>query len=183
MMPTIRIDDDVFRALQRHAEPFVDSPNSVLRRVLGLDEPSPDDNTVPKLTSRREIAQQSVVNTELQFKTSPKVIRKRRNRGQRRASDGELLPLERYSLPILEAIRELGGESPTDTVIDLVGEKLKDDLTPADKEKYPSGMVRWRNRTQWQRKELVNEGLLDPTAPRGMWRLTEKGLRRVTQRI
>jgi hypothetical protein len=37
MMPTIRVDDDVYEYLQREAKPFVDSPNSVLRRVLGLD--------------------------------------------------------------------------------------------------------------------------------------------------
>lgn len=36
MSPNVRIDDEVFRALQAHAEPLVDTPNSVLRRVLGL---------------------------------------------------------------------------------------------------------------------------------------------------
>ena len=36
MSPTIRIDDDVFDELKGHAEPFVDTPNSVLRRLLGL---------------------------------------------------------------------------------------------------------------------------------------------------
>jgi predicted CopG family antitoxin len=38
MMPTIRIDDDVYRALQEQAQAFVDSPNSVLRRILDLDD-------------------------------------------------------------------------------------------------------------------------------------------------
>jgi hypothetical protein len=37
MTPTIRIDDEVFKALQSRAEPLVDSPNDVLRRLLGLD--------------------------------------------------------------------------------------------------------------------------------------------------
>jgi hypothetical protein len=35
-MPTIRIDDDVYDWLQRRAKPFVDTPNSVLRRELGI---------------------------------------------------------------------------------------------------------------------------------------------------
>jgi hypothetical protein len=35
-MPTVRIDDDVYRELQRRAQPFVDSPNDVMRRVLDL---------------------------------------------------------------------------------------------------------------------------------------------------
>jgi hypothetical protein len=38
-MPTIRIDEDVFRALQARAVPLVDTPNSVLRRVLDLEPP------------------------------------------------------------------------------------------------------------------------------------------------
>jgi hypothetical protein len=38
VVPTLRVDDEVFSALQEQATPFVDSPNSVLRRILGLDE-------------------------------------------------------------------------------------------------------------------------------------------------
>ena len=37
-MPKIDVDDQVYGALKKLAEPFVDSPNSVLRRLLGLDE-------------------------------------------------------------------------------------------------------------------------------------------------
>lgn len=38
MTPTIRVDDDVFALLQREARAFVDTPNSVLRKLLGLEE-------------------------------------------------------------------------------------------------------------------------------------------------
>lgn len=38
MMPTIRVDEDVFEWLKSQAEPFVDTPNSVIRRVAGLDD-------------------------------------------------------------------------------------------------------------------------------------------------
>jgi hypothetical protein len=37
-MPTIRIDDEVYDWLKDQAEAFVDTPNSVLRRLSGLDE-------------------------------------------------------------------------------------------------------------------------------------------------
>ena len=37
MPPTIRIDEEVFGALQKLAQPFVDTPNAVLRRLLGLN--------------------------------------------------------------------------------------------------------------------------------------------------
>ncbi|MEU0472901.1 hypothetical protein ACFW5S_04920 [Streptomyces olivaceus] len=36
MSPTIRVDKEVYEALQQRAEPFVDTPNSTLRRILGL---------------------------------------------------------------------------------------------------------------------------------------------------
>jgi hypothetical protein len=38
MCPSIDTDDEVFEVLKRHAEPFVDTPNTVLRRPLGIDQ-------------------------------------------------------------------------------------------------------------------------------------------------
>ena len=48
MMPTIRVDEDVYEWLQQRAKPFVDTPNSVLRRELKIDSaplPSPSVRT------------------------------------------------------------------------------------------------------------------------------------------
>lgn len=39
MSPVLRIDDEVWEWLKRQAEPFEDTPNSVLRRVAGIDPP------------------------------------------------------------------------------------------------------------------------------------------------
>ncbi len=36
-MESIEIDDDVFAHLQKYARPFVDTPNSTLRRLLDID--------------------------------------------------------------------------------------------------------------------------------------------------
>ena len=38
MSPTIRIDGEVWGWLKSHAQPFEDTPNSVLRRIAGLGE-------------------------------------------------------------------------------------------------------------------------------------------------
>lgn len=40
MSPTIRIDNEIYMWLQKNAQPFEDTPNSVLRRIAGLDNPS-----------------------------------------------------------------------------------------------------------------------------------------------
>lgn len=46
MSRTIRVDDEVFAELQSIAVPLVDTPNSTLRRLLGLDDPnSPGQDT------------------------------------------------------------------------------------------------------------------------------------------
>jgi hypothetical protein len=36
-METIEIDTEVFAYLQKHAAPFIDTPNTTLRRLLGID--------------------------------------------------------------------------------------------------------------------------------------------------
>ena len=39
MTPTIRVDDEVYALLQERAEAFIDTPNTVLRRILGSGRP------------------------------------------------------------------------------------------------------------------------------------------------
>lgn len=39
-MPTIYVSEEVFAELQKRAKPLVDNPDSVLRRVFGLDHPA-----------------------------------------------------------------------------------------------------------------------------------------------
>lgn len=42
-MPVIRIDDEVWKELQKRATPLIDTPNSVLRKSLGLEASKTDD--------------------------------------------------------------------------------------------------------------------------------------------
>jgi hypothetical protein len=46
-MPTIRVDDDIYRYLQERAQPFIDSPNDVLRRLLLGDSAGDDRDPNP----------------------------------------------------------------------------------------------------------------------------------------
>lgn len=47
MMPNIRIDDDVWNYLKKKAEPFEDTPNSVLRRLFRLERKSHRPRRIP----------------------------------------------------------------------------------------------------------------------------------------
>jgi hypothetical protein len=166
MAPTIRIDDEVFAKLQEQAEPLVDSPNSVLRRLLGLSQPNgnapvPDEDAVAEAApaSGRGAARMKKVKL-------PK---------QRRAARGTLLAQEEYELPLLQVLLEAGGRAPSREAIDAIEPRIAEKLTEVDRDRLPSGELRWRNRTQFARLALVDSGDIKKDSPRGVWELTEKG--------
>jgi hypothetical protein len=136
MMPIIRIDNDVWAYLKRKAEPFEDTPNSVLRRLFRLE---------------------------------------RRGRKGRRIPRGSRTPQDVYRVPILKALIELGGKGKVDQVLNRVEKRLANTLKPVDMEKISSGMIRWRNSAMWERKGMVDEGLLSHDSPRGVWEITPQG--------
>lgn len=136
MMPTIRIDNEIWNHLKSRAEPFEDTPNTVLRRLLRLE--------------------------------------KKPHRG-RKMPAGSRTPQAAYRMPILAGLAELGGRATTAEVLDCVEKRLRSVLRPIDLEKISTGMVRWRNAAMWERKSMVDEGLLASGSPRGLWELTAKG--------
>jgi hypothetical protein len=152
-VPTIRIDDEVYAALQQRGVPFVDTPNDVLRRVLSLASRGPNDEatTLVKTSSTR---------------------RRLDIEGPRRQT-----PHEEYRLPILRTLVALGGSGDVAHVIRRVGEGMKATLTRHDQEDIRSGMVRWEKAANWERFDMVREGLLKSDSPRGVWAISEKGRR------
>lgn len=171
-MPNIRVDQDVYDLLQNHARPFVDTPNSVLRRLLKLDlqsehgEPKQAESSPQKDSARhRKSKSRSRTHSE------PK----------HRAPAGSLLPEGEYVMPLLRTLAQRGGHAPAREVISAVGLMLGDKLTQTDREKLPSGVVRWENRVQFVRLRLVEEGLLSRDTPRGVWSLTDAGRTRVAE--
>jgi len=81
-----------------------------------------------------------------------------------------------FFLPIIEALRKLGGSaSPSELKDTLVGmlELSEEEL----EEKLKSGVSRIDNQIVWSKVYLVREGLLDVSDPI-IWSLTEDGLRR-----
>lgn len=136
MTPTIRIDNDVWTYLKKKAEPFEDTPNSVLRRLLRLEK---------------------------------------RSRRGRRIPSGSRTPQDFYRIPILKSLVELGGKGKVGQVLNRVEKRLANTLKPVDMQKISSGMIRWRNSAMWERKAMVDEGLLSGDSPRGVWEITAKG--------
>jgi hypothetical protein len=107
-------------------------------------------------------------------------LEKPRHRSRRkRAERGSIAPMSMYR----EAILKVLGAAPSHHLraadaLRLVGDALRDQLREADRAKLPTGAVRWMNRTQWARNDMVDEGLLESvdSAGRGVWKLTAGGV-------
>jgi hypothetical protein len=94
----------------------------------------------------------------------------------KRAPAGASTPQKAYRVPILRALEEMGGQGRTAEVVDRVGEMMEDQFTEWDRQMLPSGTdIRWRNKANWARNAMVNDGLLASDSPRGIWEITEKG--------
>lgn len=174
MEQTIEVDQEVFAALQERAQPFVDTPNSVLRRLLDLDEVGPtrseDIEVLADPTKQRPAA------------SRPKAKRKssKPQPARTRAPAGSLLPEGEYEIPMLQALAELGGSAPSRDVVALVGEKLGGRLTEMDRSTLASGGVRWENRLQFVRLRLIDQGLMVKETGRGIWTISEAGKQKLT---
>jgi len=93
-----------------------------------------------------------------------------------RAKRGAIMPQADYTLPILEALIEMGGSGKMSDVLDRVFNKVKDRLKQRDFEKLPSGTsIRWKNKAQWERQRLKTEGYLKKDSPFGIWEITDEG--------
>ncbi len=144
-MKLIRIDQDVWKVLQKEAVPLEDTPNAVLRRLLRIDQKSSGSNKRRKKRSKR----------------LP------RNSGR---ADQSI-----FIKPILQVIHDLGGNASAKDVLAKLEKSMKSQLSPIDLEPLKSGQIRWKNTAQWARNELVSDGFLAKETPRGIWKITENG--------
>ncbi len=81
-----------------------------------------------------------------------------------------------FFLPIVEALRKLGGSASPSELKDTLVEMLQ--ITEEElQEILKNGVSRVDNQVTWSKVYLVREGLLDVSDP-NVWSLTEDGLRR-----
>jgi predicted CopG family antitoxin len=171
----IDVDDDVYEQLKGLAEPFVDNPSDVIRRLLRAVTPgayalAKNSNDLEDETAEDEVVTDKSVRhvrgvTEFTFKEV------------RRTPDRD------FRVPILRALEEFGGRASTSDVLDRVGELMRSDLKPIDFKPMQSGQIRWRSAANFERKHMAleREPLIDPNSPRGIWEMTEHGRRYLAQ--
>lgn len=92
-------------------------------------------------------------------------------RKMRKLRRGLSTPQEEYYEPILQVLKQMGGRGKTSEVMDRVGEILRPKLQGEDYGKLKDGSVRWRNRCQWARWNLIKQGKLRGDSPNGIWEI------------
>jgi hypothetical protein len=85
---------------------------------------------------------------------------------------------EIYRLPILEILEEGNGEEWVPDVKKKLLSKISPKLTDREKTARKSNREAWWYDAEYERFEMVCEGLIDGTSPRGLWKLTPKGRKR-----
>ena len=154
-MPTVRLDDEVFEALKRTAEPFVDSPNAVIRRLLvekGLLAARPQR---ARPAGPRPGAPAPAARERLDL-TAQRVY-------------------ESYLLATLA--RDFAGRGDKRSVTRGVIERMvaQGHIGPAELELVATGDTRAENTITWARNALKNRGLLSRASRRGIWELSDEG--------
>lgn len=153
-MPTIRIDDEVFEGLKQLAEPFVDTPAAVIRRLLIekriLKEKPPRLKTAPQIPPAPE-----------------------------RALTAQLTPQAVYEQFLLATLaQDFGGRGGKREVTQATIQKMVKQgfIRPADLELVATGETKAENTITWGRNALKNRGLIGRGSRRGIWELTEEGM-------
>ncbi len=183
MTKEIEIDDDVLEGLKILAEPFVDTPNTVIKRLL-------EEKGI--LTLSKGI----ISNTRKQALTPPKegIISSARkgaltppNRyyggegiiARTRAKHGEVTSQVTYEKYLLKSLwKDFKGHAPKSEVTEVVIANMEEAgiLKEIDYEAVSTGESRAENTIAWSRNALKERGLIKDDSPRGIWELTQEGI-------
>ena len=160
-MPVIRISDVTMERLKAWAEPLQDTAESALAKALDAAEEG-------RKLLRRD-----------RSKTAEKAMRVSRGR----ASSLNKLPQKEFRQPLLELLYEMGGSVRVTDLRPVMKKKMMSALLSGDLERVSTGDERWWNATCWERSNLVNEGYLRDDSSRGIWELSESGMKHVEEAI
>ena len=152
-MPVVRISDETMERLKKWAEPLVDTTESAFVKVLNAAEKT--------LDAGRGVATRKPV------------------RPSRRGKNHDKLPEKEFRRPLLEVLYGLGGKARVEELRPVMKERIGPRLRPGDHATVSTGDPRWWNATCWARNGLRREGHLRDDSPRGLWELSEKGVRQV----
>jgi len=101
-------------------------------------------------------------------------IRRSNRPGSRKFSTELATPGKVLREEILRALQHLGGASPAKKVLDEIGERLAEKLSPRDLDKFPDGQLIWSKHARRERGRMVKEGILRSDSEVGIWELNSE---------
>ncbi|MEV1143474.1 winged helix-turn-helix domain-containing protein [Micromonospora sp. NPDC049799] len=259
MAPTIRVDDEVYALLQSKAQAFVDTPNTVLRRLLNLAGSLADPVERPPRRAHVKPASSTKLARLLAdgaLDVDERLVWDRRNQGKQheawltndgrlrlrdgslhdtpssaarhvagyeangwkawqRQRDGKslsdiweehdqpatattgaesngpsskappqrpvgrmrgLTPQKAFRGYILVILQEAGGRQEADKLLAELERRMEHTFLEGDYRILDGREVRWRNAARWERKDMVDDGLIKRSENRGVWELTSEGM-------
>jgi hypothetical protein len=156
-MPVIRISQQTWERLKRHATPLVHTANDVVEMALEALE-------------RQTIKRRS----SFHARNSGASAKKKANRLKAR---GRPLPLKQFREPLLETLFRQDGKAYSREIRETMERMMAPVLCDADYELVSNGQPRWWNSTCSMRNQLISDGLLRGDSERGVWELSKQGLR------
>lgn len=181
-MPTIRISDKSWERLKAWAEPLVDTADSALAKALDAAErsrgvtPRPQGPPVPSKAGLAAVDPSRAVTSRPQKPSVP-------IRPGPAAAKHAKLPQKEFREPLLRVIYELGGSAHVHELRPILRERMESRLLPGDLEHVSGGVERWWNAACWMRHDLVSEGYFRNDSPRGVWALSDEGVKLVESRL
>lgn len=186
MAPTVRISDQTLDRLKSWAEPLVDTVEDAMNKVLADAEayranhpsinrsaiklpmikayPSTDGDTGSLITPRMKASRSHTLSGQVLPVGNG-----------HRLSKGLKTSQAAFREPILTTLRTLGGRASTQDLRIELEKLLRSSLNQYDLARVKSGSVRWWNSACFERKVMVDDGLLAANSPTGVWQLTVKG--------
>jgi hypothetical protein len=144
-MPTIRVDQDVFEGLQQLAKPFVDSPSTVIRRLL----------------EERGILSKAAI-AEKTTRLAPDALTPQSI-------------YEKYLLVVLDKEFNGQGHKRDVTHAIVKRMMKDGHIGAADQELVSTGETKAENTITWARNALKQRGYITRDSRRGIWELTAEG--------
>ena len=172
-MPEILLTDETWARLKSRAEPLEDTPEDVIRRLLDSADKRGlrDSGAVYSVGVDRVPHERSTGTSEVLVHTA-----QIQNRRPARLGHGIKVPQSEFRDPILLVLERMGGSGHAKEVLATVENRMRSRLSPVDYELIPSGhQARWEKSANWERMNMVNDGLLRNDSPRGVWELSERG--------
>lgn len=71
---------------------------------------------------------------------------------------------------IIAVLKEMGGVGHERDILKEIGDKLKEQFTPADLDR-PGRRARWEMNVRQERNRMIKEGILTPESRRKKWKL------------